>query len=126
MEMKKGIKVALDLFERRMNEKITSGYSELIKVMNECLNQALQLTIHNAESLESYLRIEITNLVNEISDSKNVNTIDSTNGKNHFKSVTVTKTENSSNLQKRDISNIMFQKIESKYSSLNTQLADEK
>merc|ERR1712150_64358 len=52
--------------EGLINEKISISYGDLIRKINDCLNELLQTSIQNAEDLEKFIRQELFSGMNEI------------------------------------------------------------
>merc|ERR1712150_43159 len=62
MFVSNGLDYAFEQFEKQMKWKINSGYTSLVKEINECLNKIMQKTIHNADTLEESMINELTEL----------------------------------------------------------------
>lgn len=48
--------------ERRMSERINSTFGNLVRDVNTCMENVLQSTITNAESLETYMKQDLRNI----------------------------------------------------------------
>lgn len=55
----------LDLFEGRIKRNINNGYSDLVKGINDCLGQILEITVKNASTIEEEFKCQLVELISQ-------------------------------------------------------------